>query len=123
MTDQIVPCGSERIRRTGAWKIVEFPRTTGRQVLMSDDPESSLSFEFVGAFLSILLPPNWQEPGPLYGTFAGVRAGRDTTPVDAVLEVTVDGLPPVEAPLLTSPLETVSPSLTRQLSRMASSMV
>ena len=107
MIDSMLPCGSDRIRRTGRWDAAEFPRTTGRQVLMSDDPSASLTFEFEGAFLSILLAPTWQDPGPLYGAFGTVRAGRNLTPVDAVLEVSVDDLPPVPVGLLTSPLEAV----------------
>jgi len=74
---------------------------------MSDDPDASLAFEFKGAFLSILLAPTWQDPGPVYGAFGPLRAGRDLTPVDAVIEVRVDDLPPVAVGLLTSPLEAV----------------
>ena len=54
MTDQVLPCDADQIRRTGPWDVVEFPRTTGRQVLMSDDAEASLAFEFEAAGTKLL---------------------------------------------------------------------
>ena len=74
---------------------------------MCDGPGSSLELEFVGAFLSVLLPPNWHDPGPLYGTFQAFRGGRDAIPLDAALEVSIDGGAPVRVSLLTSPLAAV----------------
>ena len=107
MNDGIIACDAEGIERKGNWDILEFPCTTGRKVLMTCDVGASLRMDFTGAFLSLLLPPTWQNPGPHYGIMKEAHRGGDVIPVETAIDVKVDDLDPLRIPILTSPLEIV----------------
>lgn len=83
----------KKIKKDKNARISNLPRGTPGKCLGAFGKKASISFKFQGRSLSVIIPGNWQNPGPYYGQSNGK------------IQVTVDGKLKKQINLLSSPLE------------------